>query len=331
MSKVKFVVCDREESYVERLVEYFKKKQRIPFEILAFTDREVFWSFVQKNEVEFLLVEREMADKERLKNVKGCVVILSGNIVESEWLHYPVICKYQSCDEIFGEIMKIYSEWEEGREKKEKPMHLLKQGTKLFAVYSPVGRCGKTGFALTLGQILAEERPTLYLNLEPVAVFDWEMKTGEEANISDLIYFFRQDRQKFLYQLGSITKKIRKLDYIPPGIGWDLGRVKTEEWIQLTQQIFQYTTYEMIVLDLDETVGDLPLFLNFCHQIYMPILEDEIAKRKVIQYEELIQRSRNTEIFDKTKKIVVPFFNELAPEQLFFGKMGQFVREVLLV
>ena len=38
-------------------------------------------------------------------------------------------------------------------------------------VYSPVKRCGKTCFALTLGQILAKRQSVLYLNLEECAGF----------------------------------------------------------------------------------------------------------------------------------------------------------------
>lgn len=329
MNKIKFAVCDREERYVERLTEHFKRKQGIPFEVLAFTEEEAFWRFEEKNKVEFLMIESEMVNGERLKNFQGCVVILSEETVKSEMLQYHMIGKYQSCDQIFGEMMRIYYEQGQQEGRVDRPMRLLKKETQLFAVYSPVKRCGKTGFALTLGQILAEERPTLYLNLETIAGFAPDGKMEGEGDISDLIYLFRQDRSNFLYQLGRITKKIRDLDYIPAGIGWDLARVKTEEWIEMVKEIFQYSTYEVMILDFDENVGDLPLFLSFCTRIFMPILEEETAKRKVTQYEELIQRSRNTEIFEKTEKIKLPVFTECDPERLYFGKMGEFVRRIL--
>ena len=42
---------------------------------------------------------------------------------------------------------------------------------KRIAVYSPVGRTGKTGFALALGKEIAKKRRTLYLNLEEYSGF----------------------------------------------------------------------------------------------------------------------------------------------------------------
>ena len=37
---------------------------------------------------------------------------------------------------------------------------------KVLGVYSPVGRCLKTSFALTMGKLLAQEERVLYPNLE---------------------------------------------------------------------------------------------------------------------------------------------------------------------
>ena len=36
----------------------------------------------------------------------------------------------------------------------------------VIGVYSPIGRSGKTTFAITLGQVLAKEKETLYINME---------------------------------------------------------------------------------------------------------------------------------------------------------------------
>ncbi len=327
MRKIILTICDREERYAEKLGEYFKQKQGIPFEILIFTDSDIFWNFFEQKEIGFLLLSEETVDKQKLEKFKGCVVILSDGSVSSELLRYPSICKYQSCDQIFEEILKVYAE--HNTEKTEKPVHLLKKETRLLAVYSPVRRCGKTGFAITIGQILAEKYPVLYLNLEPVAGYKNDSDLEDQADISDLIYLFRQNRSNFLYQLGAVAKKIRKLDYIPPGIGWDLTKVKTEEWINMIKEIFKYSTYEIMILDVDESVENLPKLLNFCEKIYMPVLEEETAKEKIEQYEKMIAKSPNIELLQKTVKISLPFFSRRDPEILFFGEMGQFARKLL--
>ena len=329
MKKTIFAICGKEDHYVERLTEHFKRKQGNPFEFLAFTDENTFRLYAQQNKIAFLLIECEAADRSTLENFDGCVALLSEEALPSELLQYPVICKYQSCDRIFEQMIKIYTEYGNPEKDTEKKFHVLKRETEVFTVYSPVRRCGKTGFALTLGQILAEEYPTLYLNLEPIAEFGDKTKREEQGDISDLIYLFRQGSCNFLYQLGAMAGKIRKLDYIPPGIGWDLERVQAEEWIRFVQEIIENSTYEVIVLDLDESVGDLPQILDFSKRIYMPFLEEETALEKVKRYEEMMYRGRNTKILEKTEKIVLPFFKERDTDTLLFGEMGQFIRGML--
>ena len=320
-------ICDAEEAYAEKLGEYFKEKQGIPFEILTFTDSGIFWSFLEQKDIGVALLGEGAADRKRLETFKGCAVVLTDGSVSSELLRYPSVCKYQSCDQIFEAVLKIYAG--HSGERPEKPVRLLKKETRLLAVYSPVRRCGKTGFAITAGQVLAEQRPVLYLNLEPVSGYGNPADFEDQADLSDLIYLFRQNRSNFLYQLGAAAKKIRKLDYIPPGIGWDLAEMKTEEWIDMIKEIFQYSTYEVIILDVDESVKNLPKLLNFCEKIYMPVLEEETAKEKIEQYERMIKKSQDTRILQKTVKISPPFFRRRDLEALFFGEMGNFARELL--
>lgn len=92
---------------------------------------------------------------------------------------------------------------------------------------------------------------------------------------------------------------------------------------------FQYSTYEVIILDVDESVKNLPKLLNFCEKIYMPVLEEETAKEKIEQYERMIKKSQDMRILQKTVKISPPFFRRRDLEALFFGEMGNFARELL--
>ncbi|MDQ9824849.1 hypothetical protein RFZ44_16190, partial [Acinetobacter sp. 163] len=72
-----------------------------------------------------------------------------------------------------------------GEEKKALPQQfaVLKKTTEILGVYSPVGRCLKTSFALALGQILARERAVLYLNLEEYSGFEELIGKGFAHNL----------------------------------------------------------------------------------------------------------------------------------------------------
>ena len=60
---------------------------------------------------------------------------------------------------------------------------------KVLGVYSPVGRCLKTSFALTMGKLLAQEERVLYLNLEEFSGLSVLMKEEYKSDLSDLLYF----------------------------------------------------------------------------------------------------------------------------------------------
>ena len=79
-----------------------------------------------------------------------------------------------------------------------------------------MGRCLKTSFAPTLGQILAKERAVLYLNLEEYSGFEEMLGKRVRANLSDLLYFVRQENGNLIYKMNSMVQTINNLDFIPP-------------------------------------------------------------------------------------------------------------------
>lgn len=91
----------------------------------------------------------------------------------------------------------------------------FKKTTEILGVFSPLGRCLKTSFTLTLGQILAKDKAILYLNMEEYS--DIELLGKEFAhNLSDLLYYVRQDNQNLLHKMNSMVQTIGNLDYTPP-------------------------------------------------------------------------------------------------------------------
>lgn len=79
---------------------------------------------------------------------------------------------------------------------------VMKKSTSVIGVYSPVGRTQKTSFALTLGQILAKDRAVLYLNLESYSGFEQILGETYERNLSDLLYFVRQENANVIHRLS---------------------------------------------------------------------------------------------------------------------------------
>ena len=143
----------------------------------------------------------------------GKIVILSEGVHHPELDQYPSVYKYQSSSDVIREVMACYGE-ERGIMPVQFPV--LKKTTEILGVYSPLGRCLQTSFALTLGQVLAKERAVLYLNLEEYSGFEELFQKGFPYNLSDLLYYVRQENRNLVLKMNGMIQTIQNLDFIPP-------------------------------------------------------------------------------------------------------------------
>ena len=185
MKKNIFAVCDLEVDYALNFMDYLNQKKNIPFEIQAFTTVESLIAYGKKTHIELLLISGKAMCRQIREMDIGKIVILSEGVHPPELDQYPSVYKYQSSSEVIREVMACY-----GAEKAVEPVPfpVLKKTTEIYGVYSPIGRCLKTSFALTLGQVLAREKAVLYINLEEYSGFDELMGKSFAHNLSDLLY-----------------------------------------------------------------------------------------------------------------------------------------------
>ena len=168
MKKSIFAVCDLEASYACNLMDYLNEKKSTPFEVQAFTNVESLEAFARENEIEILLIStRAMCNEIRELPVNRTIILSEGETLQG-LEEYPFVYKYQSSDQVLAEVMEYYTELHP-------QPHILtaaSRNTKIYGVYSPVGRTGKTSFALTMGEVLAETKQVLYLNFEEFSGFE---------------------------------------------------------------------------------------------------------------------------------------------------------------
>ncbi len=330
MKKQNFAICDLEESYALRLMECLTERRSVPFTILAFSEVESLRKFAKENPVEILLIsDRMMAEDIPQMNV-NLIVILSEGESTGEFADYPAVYKYQPSDSLIAEVMNYYA-----NQAIPQTQVFLKRNVKIIGIYSPVRRCGKTCFALTLGQILAQRKSVLYLNLEEYSGF--EALTGQtfSSDISDVLYFIRQNKGNSIFKLNAAVKRIGGMDYIPPAFSaGDLREITAAQWIKLLEEITAVGGYDTVILDIGETVEDKFALLGHCTDLYMPALGDAVSQAKLAQYERLLQELEYEEIRQRTKQILLPFCEPAAAgeyflEQLVWSDMGSFAREIL--
>ena len=326
-----FAVCDVEVEYAYNFMEYLNRKKSLPFEVQAFTGPDVLCEFVRKQPVEILLISDKAVTEEVRRLKVGKLIILSEGVHSPELDQYPSVYKYQASDEIIREVMDCYS----AEKAAVSADAVFKKEAAVIGVYSPVGRTQKTSFAVTLGQILAKEKAVLYLNMENYSGFEELLGEDYQRNLSDLLYYARQENVNLVHKLQGMVRSLQNLDYVPPAVGpMDIQEADIKEWTLILKQIAENSSYEAVILDLGDGVGDLFRILDLCTQIYMPVRNDAFSAAKISQFENLLRAWDYTGVLEKIRKVKLPFHSTSRTgrgyfEDLVWSELGDTVRQLL--
>jgi len=323
-------IADSGEPFAKAFMEYVNLKKSHLFQVRMCTDKEQLVKAFAEEEIEILLITAELYEVCKSFIRDECVILLSEGSLPSELCIYPAVYKYQSVENILREIMYYYSE----QDNKEAYFTGIKKDNRVIGVYSPVGGIGKTMFALTLGQTLAANQNVLYLNLEECSGFS-EFLGGTHWNLSDLIYFLRQNKTPFLYRLNSVVQKLDRMDYIAPCDSYmDFQQITVEEWQHLLYLIRTQSSYDSVILDFGNVTGHEVELLRQCDGIYVSVRQDIVSQAKITQWQHYIQILDGMDILEKLQKLELPKYNvEIASEEDIFmlpqQKLGQYIQGLL--
>lgn len=321
-------VYDVDPFYADKFAEYANQREKTPFTAVAFTSLCRLKEYAGQQPVELLLVGNEVRPEE-LKEVKAGQIIRLGESGIAEADGTPVVYKYQPSDEVLREVMACYKPRTE-------PAHIAAMGVKstVIGVYSPVNRCGKTGFALTMGQLLAKEGKTLFLSLEENSGLSRMTGTTYKSSLSDLLYYYRQGLYSRL-RLSAATYSLGGLDYIPPAAyAEDLEDLTGEEFAGLVADIAGDGLYETVILDLGQFGRGVEHVLELCRLIYVPVKEDCISAAKMEEWRQYLEASGKGGLWERMKIQKLPCQGTAASaqtylEQLMWGELGDYVRGML--
>ena len=172
-----------------------------------------------------------------------------------------------------------------------------------MAVYSPIHRLGKTKFAIALGKECAKKKTVLYLNLE-----EYSGLTGEEGlDLGDVLYYMKQGNGNLGIRLQAAVRQMEGMDYLLPiPIAQDLKEVSEKEWKMLLCELAESSIYELVILDIGESVQGLHHILAQCDRIYMPVMGDPISQNKLKQYDENIKKLQLEKVDRTIHRFVMP-------------------------
>ncbi len=284
MENRSLVICDREEGYAEAFAHYIMCKDELAFQVQTCSDLSHVLKLQEKEQIDYLFISSVYPKREREQVRAGKIFVLTGEGQDTLTEKETAVYKYQSGEALLAELIRQCSQKEYGENIFLKTVR--KKQTKIIAVYSPVHRIGKTSYALKLGQRLSEEANVLYLNLETYGGMGGHF-SGEGQNLSDVLYYARQEKGNLGLVLTTIVGHKGKLDYVAPiQVSEDIKNVSGEEWTALIRRIMEQSIYEVLILDMDEGIREIYHILQMCGEIHMLTAEDEISESKIRQFEE---------------------------------------------
>ena len=307
------MIYDADTAYAEHLSFYLNSQNSFPYEAMPFSDCSVLRSFLDKTENVRILSgeaaeniwpseDTEEGGRERKGAVSGEHGAIPGRrfVRLCEEPEEDGIFRYQSCEKLMKEILEAFGR---GRARQADMM----QESTWTAVYSPVGRCGKTSLAIALGETLSEQYRTLYVNLESCSGFDSIFQMEEGMDLSDLIYCVRQKEELTAKRMSEAICRWKNLDYVRPVFAdCDLQDVTPEEWIQFLKQLMEAGEYEAAVLDTGSIGSGVFELLARCRAIFVPTLNDPVSAAKLKQFDENISILAPAGLSDRMYRVQVP-------------------------
>lgn len=299
MNERNLVICDREIRYATSLGENISSREDLAVKVYVCSSLDKVAELSKSKTIHLFVVEEGYAYDERSQIAAEQVFVLGrGRDADFGEEECP-IWKYQCADEIIREIFEVYVD----KTKENVMRSVRKERARLVAVYSPIHRIGKTTFALALGKECATKKRVLYLNLEEYA----GMEAEAGLNLGDILYYMKQGNGNLGIRLQAAIRNNEELNYLTPiPILQDMKEVSENEWKLLIRELVENSAFDLVILDLSESVQGLPRILESCDRIYMPVSEDRISQSKLKQYDDNIKQLKLEKIERITCRFVMP-------------------------
>lgn len=264
---IRIGVMDEEEGYVGKLAAYLNRVNKGTIQCCAFTEKDGLLAGLKEHRWDVLLsTDRAFIEGIQAEDNRVCGIWLTGQEHVSVDRIY-CIYRFQSGASIAEELNRILHR--EG---------LHRSGNcKVIAVYSPVGRCGKTTMLLDHVRNQAGQQ-WLYIGMEDYGEVDKE--PGDE-----LLYYIKERRSERVIEKIEICDGIMASPFSP----FDSKTINREDAVWLVEVLKQQTRYQGVWLDIGTGVLQQIEVLTVFDKVIVPYLSEAIALEKKEHFIELVK------------------------------------------
>ncbi len=267
--------------YNVKLMEYFNGHEDIPLRASVFSTWESVREYTRQNDLDLLVL-----DSESRKEKNGVPVLYLSEQKNTE----DRIFKYQNAGQIAKHITHFLGQ---------KSISIKENGVWL-AVYSPVGRCGKTTLSKSLCRYFEH---SLYVGLE-----DFPSDSPDEAaqkNGEMFLYYFASMNEKILEQIshGREGREVMEYDSLTATVCYLERRLTDENFKWFKKILSEKRHYSAVIFDMGMAALTSLDTLQLFDRIIVPALQDEHSKKKLSYFCKLVKINGDRELAEKIKYI----------------------------
>lgn len=322
-------ILDQEGDYGERLCEYLNRRKCLPCTAATFSSLESYLAFAENHRVQILLAQPELLTGVYDLHADQVLQLWDagqdrGALLEKR----DAVYKYQSGEEILRAVMVAAGEaglgFGAGHTGGEK---------RLISVFSPVGRCYKTSFALLFSALRARRERVLYLNLEKFSGLSRLLGESYERGLGDAFYHLRRDSLDGA-RIGTLLHSFYGVDYIPPFLSpEDQEALEPGDHTALVERIMEETEHTLMVADLGGFSAAALAMMELSDVVYMPVLEDFISEGKCGEFLDYLKEMGKSRILERIQKLRLPQPGTIRSrdsylDSLLLSPLGDYAREV---
>ncbi len=269
MKEIRIGVFDQEREYVEMLSSFLREFSRGKWWLTGYTNPDMLGKSISGNKLDFLISTNMEILKNGKKNPDGPILIYLGEEIRDRSKEEDIYCiyRFQNAKTIGGEIKKLILQKNKNAQ----------MGQAFIAIYSPVGRCGKTSLACAITEG-GEYGKWLYLGMEDYSSMETYSDTG------DFLYFIKERKEETI--LSMVENSNGK---IIVGQGAFETRCFDKEDIDWLRNLFKKSSYTGAVMDIGTgSIKNYTLLFSM-DWLFIPYLKDEVSDRKIENFEKVLQ------------------------------------------
>lgn len=287
--KIRIMICFCDMEYAEKLLNYFNIRYSDNLDLYAFTDCSLLLEQIRQGETPDVIMVDDIQNRQYLLQNKVSDAPVLCISEEHSLAGVPadeIIFKYQRGEMIYKSILNHYAGPVLNRRKDNT------NDKQIYCFMSISGGSGASTVAAAFARKLAQEKKTLYLNLEKYGSTDFYFEGEGNYSFEDVLFALKSKRGAVETKLESAVKKSRENVYFfsDTGNANDVSELTIEEWQQLFDSIEQKSDYEAIIMDIPSAQNEL---LAECAKradtIYVVADGTEVGNQKFGRYMEALK------------------------------------------